>query len=218
MVRERSGSRRKRGDDGSRSVRYRIEKAGIGARIIDVDARSDERDGRSAAFHGGKMGRGIDSRSSAGNDRRSVTDEFANEAGGHFLAVRRSLSRSDDRYRKPGFGKISTDVQKERAPGHREKRVGIFGIGFEHDARSNGLRAGVCGSGAFVCESFRNEAGALGRNACRNEETGNVGARKPGKRAGFQRIRKEAEFAMGGSGRMQPDQRGFRHGGSRGAG
>lgn len=92
MVRERSGSGRKRGDDGSRRIRDRVEKPGVGAGVVDIDARSDERDGRSTGFQSGQMGRGIDSRSPSGNDRRAVADEIPHETGSHFFAVRRSLS------------------------------------------------------------------------------------------------------------------------------
>lgn len=69
MVCHRSGARSESGNDGAARLDDRVEKSAVRPGVIDIDARSDERDGNAARFDGREMGGGIDSRGSSGYGR-----------------------------------------------------------------------------------------------------------------------------------------------------
>lgn len=111
MVRHRSDAWSESGDDGPARFHYRIEKRAVRLGIVDVDTGSDERDGNATGFDRREMGGRIDSRRSSGNGRDAARTEGRNEPFGHFLAVGRGFSRSDDRNGNLGSWQRSTDVE-----------------------------------------------------------------------------------------------------------
>ena len=117
----------------------RIEQVSVGTGIIDVYSCSYERDGRSSSGQCGGMRFGIDSCGTARNDDRTMANEGRNETFGHLFAVRRSLSRTDDRKRKRGLRDFSSDIEQKRPPRHVAERGRVFVVMFTHHARSDGL-------------------------------------------------------------------------------
>lgn len=118
-----------------------IEERAVGCRIIDVDTGTDERDGRSARVECGQMRYGVDARRPAGNDDRPRGHEFLYETLGDGFSVRTRLPWSYDGQGERGFRQSSADVEEERMPGERLKRVRVVGFVGTENARSDVLEA-----------------------------------------------------------------------------
>lgn len=220
MVRQRSFSRREDGNDGS-GFGNGIEQSRIGPRIVDVDAGSDERDRPPSGIQGRDMGCGIYSRRTARDDGHPPPHEITDEPGSNLFAVCRCFSRSYDGDGNRRIGKTSPHVQYEGPAGHAEKRLRIFRIGFQNQPGSNGFHFTESRSRLVGSESARNLRSPFRRDVGSRENAKDFGRGRfetGGPLRKFARAEKEAEFAVGGSGRMQPDQRGFRHGDSKEAG
>lgn len=161
------------------------------------------------------MGFGIDSCGTAGNYGGAMAHEGRDETLGHFPAVWRSLSRSHDRYREIRLRYASADVEQERASRHVEERGRIFAVTFGHHPGPNGCRTIESAGGRILEKSGGQQIEAVISDRGIREKPTEFGQRRntDGVRTGDSRgleklehVRKEAEFAMGSSGRMQSDE------------
>lgn len=221
MVRHRSNAGGESGDDGPARFHYRIEKRAVRSGIVDVDTGSDERDGNAAGFHRREMGGRIDSRRSSGNGRDAARTEGRNEPFGHFLAVGRGFSRSDDRNGDLGPWQRSPNVEQKRPSRHRQEGLRVFAVAFENDSRPylGSVRKGVYGR--FEVAGVENGGYSVGRDSRDRQRVTNdvaMDEKRFGIMIGIGRVRKEAEFAMGGSGRVQPNQDFITHADRKGVG
>lgn len=224
MVRHRSDARCECRYHRSSGVHYGIEKLPVGTRVIDVDARPDERESGSSGCHGRGMRFGVDSCRTAGNDGRTVAHESRNETLGNFFSVWRSLSRSHDRDREIGLRDVSPDIEKVRASRHVEERGRIFVVAFGNYPRScrpgtverphGGILEKSCGKHVETVFTNSGIGKKCSERGC-GDGTQSSGSVRPNAGNGtgrtFERVRKEAEFAMGSSGRVQPDENFITH-------
>ncbi len=183
------------------SFGYSVEQWAVFGRIIHVDARTDDGNGRPARIEGFAMGDGIDSIRAARNDRPSVLNERPGKTAGNRLSVGRRLARPDDRNRSIGRGKFPPEVQKERWAAERGDALWVPGAPMNENSRSYSSEP-VKGS---VSAPFRDFVRVRGGFGGIESETGEKSA--PSDFGGFGHAAKlrpnVKKVAMAHSGRME---------------